>query len=92
MVDFQHYVLVEANTVDCCNKGYEGPSKDEFTLNFSQGFMTSLWNKTIIQKLCKIFLEKRVAGLGWNLANMMEEYVEGKLYEQLQRSQQEWMR
>ncbi|KAJ7787493.1 hypothetical protein B0H14DRAFT_2629298 [Mycena olivaceomarginata] len=91
VVDFRHYVPVEADTVDRCNERYEGPSKDEFTLNFNQGFMTSLWNKTI-QKLCKIFLEKHTAGLGWNLANVMEEYVKGELYGQLQRSQQEWAR
>jgi hypothetical protein len=28
---------------------------------------------------------------GVELGNMMEEYVEGKLYGQLQKSQQEWM-
>ncbi|KAJ7825991.1 hypothetical protein B0H14DRAFT_2596190 [Mycena olivaceomarginata] len=61
-------------------KAHQTWTHDEFTLNFNQGFMTSLWNKTIIQKLCKIFLEKHTAGLGWNLANVMEE------------SQQEWAR
>ncbi|KAJ7850509.1 hypothetical protein B0H14DRAFT_3664790 [Mycena olivaceomarginata] len=91
-VDFRHYVPVEADAVDRCNEGYEGPSENEFTLDFGQGFMTSLWNKTIIQKLRKIFLEKRAEGLGWNLANVTEEYVEGELYGQLQRSQQEWAR
>ncbi|KAJ7826002.1 hypothetical protein B0H14DRAFT_2596201 [Mycena olivaceomarginata] len=76
------------NTV---HTGYEGPSEDEFTLDFGQGFITSLWNKTSTQRLAKIFLEKRAAGLGGSLANVMEEYVKGELYGQLQRSQQEWV-
>ncbi|KAJ6586085.1 hypothetical protein B0H19DRAFT_1322045 [Mycena capillaripes] len=89
--DFRAYVPAPAILVEACNDGGAGPAPTDYTLDFGEGYMTSLWNKKIIGKLVQGFFAARAASEnGWGLPEVSVAYVEGELYGQLKRSQQAW--
>ncbi|KAF7334173.1 hypothetical protein MVEN_02323500 [Mycena venus] len=90
--DFQHYTTAAEDLVEACNNGRGGPAEDDFTLDFTPGFMKSPWNKKIIKKLRTQFLQLREEGGGWKLPPVTDAYIEGELYGQLKRSHVEWSR
>ncbi|KAJ6476781.1 hypothetical protein C8R47DRAFT_1075637 [Mycena vitilis] len=89
--DFQTYVPVVRRLVEICDEGGQGPGVHDYTLDFSEGYMASLWNKKIVSKLADGFLAARAASVdGWGLPDVSRDYIVGELYGQLRRSQQEW--
>ncbi|KAJ6457852.1 hypothetical protein C8R47DRAFT_1081907 [Mycena vitilis] len=89
--DFQTYVPVARRLVEICDEGGQGPGVHDYTLDFSEGYMASLWNKKIVSKLADGFLAARAASVdGWGLPDVSRDYIVGELYGQLRRSQQEW--
>ncbi|KAJ7435677.1 hypothetical protein B0H11DRAFT_2295394 [Mycena galericulata] len=89
--DFKSYQPIPLERVEACNNGEGGPEPGEYTLDFSEGYLTSLWNKKVINKLTQSFLAAHTTSShGWGLPQVTTEYVQGEFYGQLKRSQQAW--
>ncbi|KAK7056077.1 hypothetical protein R3P38DRAFT_2850331 [Favolaschia claudopus] len=89
-VDFQHYTPVDVEEVQLCNQGIKGPLPQEYALDFSEGYNTSIWNATIIQKLAARV--KAAHEDDWQLPKVSDEYIAAHLYGHLKRSQEQWKR
>lgn len=88
---FCNYSPVSREKVDRCNEGIEGPKEDEFALDFSEGFMNSLWNKDVIDKLTQNFITARAQHPhGYGLPDVSTEYISGEFFGHLKRSQEAW--
>ncbi|KAJ7734352.1 hypothetical protein DFH07DRAFT_780347 [Mycena maculata] len=87
---FKNYTPADSKRVEICNDGGDGPDPSDYSLDFGDGYASSLWNKAIIGKLVKGFQRARAASGGWGLPEVSDTYLEGELYGQLKRSQQAW--
>ncbi|KAJ7084494.1 hypothetical protein C8R43DRAFT_965272 [Mycena crocata] len=89
--EFSDYQPVSVDKVIACNAGEVGPDEADLTLDFSEGFMSSLWNKELLQRLTSSFLEARSRGPNkYGLPDVSAEYVMGEYYGHLKRSQETW--
>ncbi|KAJ7752231.1 hypothetical protein DFH07DRAFT_960667 [Mycena maculata] len=87
---FKNYTPADSKRVEICNDGGDGPDPSDYSLDFGDGYASSLWNKAVIGKLVKGFQRARAASGGWGLPEVSDTYLEGELYGQLKRSQQAW--
>ncbi|KAJ7738843.1 hypothetical protein DFH07DRAFT_965942 [Mycena maculata] len=87
---FKNYTPADSKRVEICNDGGDGPDPSDYSLDFGDGYASSLWNKAVIGKLVKGFQRARAASGGWGLPEVSDAYLEGELYGQLKRSQQAW--
>ncbi|KAK6974099.1 hypothetical protein R3P38DRAFT_2571761, partial [Favolaschia claudopus] len=89
-VDFHNYIPVDVEEVRLCNQGIKGPLPQEYALDFSEGYNTSIWNATIIQKLA--VRVKAAHEDDWQLPEVSNDYIAAHLYGHLKRSQEQWKR
>ncbi|KAJ7496351.1 hypothetical protein B0H11DRAFT_1910112 [Mycena galericulata] len=89
--EFAAYVPAATKLVERCNDGIEGPAPDQFTLDFSTGYRSSLWNAAIIEKFTvSIQAARRDDPNGWGVPDISDEYISGELFNQLKQSQEAW--
>lgn len=81
----------DSDSVDLCNEGRTAPAPDEYTLDFSLGYMSSLWNELIIEKFTAATqAAHRDSPDNWGVPEVTDEYVAGEFYNQLKQSQESW--
>ncbi|KAJ7018624.1 hypothetical protein C8F04DRAFT_1198759, partial [Mycena alexandri] len=88
--DFQGYEPISQDRVEACRTGGAGPALGEYTLDFGEGYQTSLWNKKIIARIGLFPRRREASGNGWGLPPVSRVYVEEQFAGQLKRSQQAW--
>ncbi|KAJ7265270.1 hypothetical protein C8J57DRAFT_1511832 [Mycena rebaudengoi] len=65
--EFMTYVPASVNQVAACHHGEYTPADDDFTLDFGPGFMTSLWNRHILNSYTDAFIAAKKAAGSWSL-------------------------
>jgi hypothetical protein len=76
--------------VQACNIGNGGGPGVDLRLDFSRGYLTSRWNRIILERVYRVISDSRKQQNGWNLPDVSEEYIMGELYGQLKRAQEAW--
>jgi hypothetical protein len=88
--DFASYRPADAADVEACNAGTsDGPGQD-LRLDFSRGYLSSRWNRIIINRIFALIQTARDNQGGWGLPDVSEDYIKGELHGQLKRSQEAW--
>ncbi|KAJ7122129.1 hypothetical protein C8R44DRAFT_735847 [Mycena epipterygia] len=90
---FSGYEPASLTQVEHCNEGLESPDEEEYTLDFSSSFMSSLWNKEILERLTSGFMDAIEADPNhFGLPQISREYVLAEFYGKLKRAQEWWAR
>ncbi|KAJ7120070.1 hypothetical protein C8R44DRAFT_877545 [Mycena epipterygia] len=90
---FSGYEPASLTQVERCNEGLESPDEEEYTLDFSSSFMSSLWNKEILERLTSGFMDAIEADPNhFGLPQISREYVLAEFYGKLKRAQEWWAR
>lgn len=76
--------------VQACNAGIGGGPDEDLRLDFGHGYLSSRWNRIVLDRIYTVISDAREKQNGWGLPDVSEEYVMGELYGQLKRAQQAW--
>ncbi|KAK7059493.1 hypothetical protein R3P38DRAFT_3167899 [Favolaschia claudopus] len=76
--DFRGYSPADIGSVKKCDAGGAGPAISDYQLDFSKGYLSSLWNCKIIDKLVAYFFHARSKSPnGWGLPDVTDGYIRG---------------
>ncbi|KAJ7710890.1 hypothetical protein B0H17DRAFT_1123974 [Mycena rosella] len=79
--DFVSYTPVSADKVKRCNDGFEGPEDDKYGLDLEAGYMLSLWNENIIDKLVAGIQEAHRENTdSWGVGEVSDQYLSAELF------------
>ncbi|KAJ7207282.1 hypothetical protein B0H12DRAFT_1243167, partial [Mycena haematopus] len=89
--DFGKYQPATDDQVSRCNEGIAGPDDNDYTLDFSPGWKTCMWNATIMDRFTELMQASRQQSQdGWGLPDVSNAYITGEFYNHLKQSQEAW--
>ncbi|KAJ7253300.1 hypothetical protein B0H12DRAFT_1071439, partial [Mycena haematopus] len=73
------------------DQGIAGPDDNDYTLDFSPGWKTCMWNATIMDRFTELMQASRQQSQdGWGLPDVSNAYITGEFYNHLKQSQEAW--
>ncbi|KAF8143422.1 hypothetical protein K438DRAFT_1993932 [Mycena galopus ATCC 62051] len=89
--DFARHTPAAENLVQQCRSGSHGPAANEWALDFGYGYLTSLWNKAILDRFTdSVQGAHHESADGWGLPKVGRDYIFGLFQNQLKQAQEEW--